>query len=46
MGLVSSGQAQDYILGKAVNIISDKGQDLSVEEFLKAIDKLKIRIPE
>tara|TARA_R110002153_G_scaffold251164_1_gene408075 strand:- start:148 stop:402 length:255 start_codon:yes stop_codon:yes gene_type:complete len=37
---------EDYILGKAVNIISDKGQDLSVEEFLKAIDKLKIRIPE
>jgi len=37
---------EDYIIGKAVNIITDKGIALSVEEFLKAIEKLKVRIPQ
>ena len=36
----------DYLLGKKINIISDKGEALSVEDFLQSIEKLKVRIPE
>ena len=34
----------EYLVGKAVDIITDKGQYLTVEEFLKSIEKLKVRI--
>ena len=34
----------DYLLGKKVSIITDKGNDMSVEEFLQAIEKLKVRM--
>ena len=37
---------EDYLIGKKVNIITDKGQEMTVEEFLKAIEKLKVRIPD
>jgi len=37
---------EDYIIGKSINIITDKGMALSVEDFLKSIEKLKVRIPE
>ena len=36
----------DYILGKALDIVTDKGDFLTVEEFLKSIEKLKVRIQE
>ena len=34
----------DYIIGKKVNIVTEKGESMTVEEFLKDIDKLKVRI--
>ena len=34
----------EYLVGKAVDIITDKGDYLTVEEFLKSIEKLKVRI--
>lgn len=34
----------EYLVGKAIDIITDKGQYLTVEEFLKSIEKLKVRI--
>jgi len=34
----------EYLVGKAVDIVTDKGQYLTVEEFLNAIEKLKVRI--
>lgn len=34
----------EYLVGKAVDIVTDKGQYITVEEFLKSIEKLKVRI--
>ena len=34
----------DYLIGKKVNIVTDKADEMTVEEFLKAIDKLKVRM--
>ena len=34
----------DYLIGKKVHIVTEKGDSLTVEEFLKDIDKLKVRI--
>ncbi len=34
----------EYLVGKSIDIITDKGQYLTVEEFLKSIEKLKVRI--
>ena len=34
----------DYLIGKKVNIATDKADEMTVEEFLKAIDKLKVRM--
>ena len=34
----------DYLIGKKVHIVTEKGDSLTVEEFLKNIDKLKVRI--
>ena len=34
----------DYLIGKKVHIVTEKGNSLTVEEFLKDIDKLKVRI--
>jgi len=36
----------EYLVGKAVDIITDKGNYLTVEEFLKSIETLKVRIQE
>ena len=36
----------EYLIGKGVGIITDKGKHLSIEEFLKSIEKLKVRIQE
>jgi len=34
----------EYLVGKRLDIITDKGNHLSVEEFLKSIEKLKVRL--
>jgi len=34
----------EYIEGKALDIVTDKGEFLNVEQFLKSIEHLKVRI--
>jgi len=34
----------EYIEGKALDIVTDKGEFLNVEQFLKSIEHLKVRV--
>ena len=34
----------EYIEGKALSIITDKGAFLNIEQFLEAIEKLQVRV--
>jgi hypothetical protein len=34
----------EYLVGKRLDIITDKGTHLTVEEFLQSIEKLQVRV--
>ena len=34
----------EHLIGKSVNIVTDKGDFLNIEQFLEAIEKLQVRV--